>query len=78
MNWDQLEGKWKQLKGAARMKWAQLSEDDLDQIDGRKERLIGKIQERYGLARERAEQQVEEWLTVIKEPVQARGAHPAR
>jgi len=73
MNWDQLEGKWKQIKGNAREKWAQLTDDDLEQIGGRRERLIGKLQERYGFAKERAEQQVEDWLNLMPEP-SVRGA----
>jgi uncharacterized protein YjbJ (UPF0337 family) len=58
MNWDQIKGKWKQAKGEAQQKWGQLTEDDLDVIDGRREELVGKVQERYGVARETAEEQV--------------------
>ncbi len=61
MNWDQIEGKWKQLKGAARQQWGKLTDDDLDRIAGRREELIGKLQERYGIARERAEKEAEAW-----------------
>ena len=62
MNWDQIEGNWKQFKGKARQKWGMLTNDELDVIQGRKDQLIGKIQERYGLAREEAEKEVDDWL----------------
>jgi uncharacterized protein YjbJ (UPF0337 family) len=61
MNSDQLKGKWKQVKGAAKQRWGKLTDDDLDVIDGQSEQLIGKIQERYGVVREAAEKQVDEW-----------------
>lgn len=61
MNWDQIEGKWKQLKGNAQKKWGKLTEDEVDQIEGDRERLVGKIQEKYGVAKEEAERQVNEW-----------------
>jgi uncharacterized protein YjbJ (UPF0337 family) len=61
MNSDQVSGKWKQLKGAAKERWGKLTDDDLDVIDGQTDQLIGKVQERYGIAREAAQKQVEEW-----------------
>ena len=61
MNWDVIEGKWKQLSGSAREKWAKLTDDDWQMINGKREQLIGKIQERYGMARMDAERQVDEW-----------------
>ncbi len=61
MNSDQLSGKWKQLKGAAKERWGKLTDDDLDVIDGQTDQLIGKVQERYGVAREAAKKQVDEW-----------------
>lgn len=61
MNWDQIEGKWKQFKGNVQQQWGKLSNDEIDQIDGHREELVGKIQERYGIAREEAEQQVKDW-----------------
>jgi len=61
MNWDQIEGKWKQVKGQARQKWGNLTDDDVDRIDGKREELVGQIQESYGIAREEAEKQVEEF-----------------
>ena len=47
MNWDIIEGKWKQLKGATKVKWGELTDDELDQIDGNKDKLAGKLQEKY-------------------------------
>jgi uncharacterized protein YjbJ (UPF0337 family) len=61
MNSDQASGKWKQLKGAAKERWGKLTDDDLDVINGQTDQLVGKIQERYGIAREAAEKQVKEW-----------------
>jgi uncharacterized protein YjbJ (UPF0337 family) len=62
MNRDQLEGKWKQLKGEARVQWGRLTDDDMDQIKGNAEKLIGRVQERYGYRRERAEEEVDSFL----------------
>jgi uncharacterized protein YjbJ (UPF0337 family) len=61
MNWDQVEGKWKQLTGSARERWGKFTEDDIQTLTGKKEHLVGKIQERYGIAREEAEKQAESW-----------------
>jgi uncharacterized protein YjbJ (UPF0337 family) len=61
MNWDQIQGKWKQSMGSVKEKWGKLTEDDLTMINGRKEQLVGKIQERYGIAKEAAEKQVDEF-----------------
>ena len=61
MNWDQIEGKWKQFKGNVKEKWGKLTDDDLDRIAGKRDQLVGKLQERYGIAREDAERQIEEW-----------------
>ena len=61
MNWDQLEGKWKQYSGKAKEKWGKLTDDDLTVIHGRRDQLIGKIQERYGIAKQEAEKQVDEF-----------------
>jgi uncharacterized protein YjbJ (UPF0337 family) len=58
MNQDQMEGKWKQFKGKAKEQWGKLTDDDLDVIAGKRDQLIGKVQERYGIAREEAEKQV--------------------
>jgi uncharacterized protein YjbJ (UPF0337 family) len=61
MNWDQIKGNWKQLKGRVKQQWGDLSDDDLTRIEGDRDVLVGRIQERYGIAREEAERQVQEW-----------------
>ncbi len=59
MNWDQLQGNWKQFKGQVQQQWGKLTSDDLDVIDGQREELVGRIQSRYGYAKERAEKEIE-------------------
>ena len=61
MNWDRIEGNWKQAKGKVVEQWGKLTDDDLDVVAGRREQLAGKIQERYGCAKEEAERQVTDW-----------------
>jgi uncharacterized protein YjbJ (UPF0337 family) len=61
MNWDRIEGNWKQFRGRAQQQWGKLTNDDLDVVAGRRQELVGKIQERYGLAKDAAEQQVDAW-----------------
>lgn len=61
MNWERIEGNWKQVKGKVIEQWGQLTDDDLEVIAGKREQLLGKIQERYGLAREEVEQQMKAW-----------------
>src|ERR1700689_4882616 len=61
MDWNRVEGNWKQLKGKAKQQWGRLTEDDLTQAAGRREELAGKIQERYGVAKDAAQKQVDEW-----------------
>jgi uncharacterized protein YjbJ (UPF0337 family) len=65
MNSDQLEGKWRQVKGEAREKWGKLTEDDINVVAGRREQLVGKIQERYGLAKEEATRQVDAFVNTL-------------
>ncbi|MGE0409639.1 MAG: CsbD family protein [Amphiplicatus sp.] len=61
MNSDQLQGNWKQLKGAVKQQWGKLTDDDLSRVEGSYDRLVGKIQERYGVERAEAEKQVKAW-----------------
>jgi uncharacterized protein YjbJ (UPF0337 family) len=61
MNWDRIEGNWHQMKGKAVEQWGKLTNDDLDRLDGKREQLIGRIQECYGITRDEAEKQVTEW-----------------
>ncbi len=61
MNWDQIEGNWKQLKGQALQNWGKLTDDDVDVAAGSREKLVGRIQERYGVEKDEAERQVDEF-----------------
>lgn len=61
MNKDILKGNWKQLKGEAHKKWAKFTNDDLEQLDGDREKLLGLIQECYGKSREQADQDIKDW-----------------
>ena len=63
MNWDQIEGKWKQFAGSAQTQWGKLTSDEVDEVAGDRQRLEGKIQERYGVAKEDARKQVDDWLS---------------
>lgn len=66
MNWDQVEGKWKEFKGNIREKWAKLTDDDLDAIAGNKDKLLGKLQQHYGRSKEQSESDVNEWVSEIE------------
>jgi uncharacterized protein YjbJ (UPF0337 family) len=61
MNWDTIEGKWRQIKGDVRSKWGKLTDDDLDVIAGKRDMLIGRLQERYGRSRDEVEMEVDSW-----------------
>lgn len=67
MNWDQIEGKWKQLKGSARQKWAKLTDDDLEYIAGNRDQFAGRLQERYGIAKDEAERQLDAWQKTVND-----------
>ena len=67
MNWDQVEGKWRQYKGQVREKWGELTDDDMHVIAGKREELVGKIQERYGYAKERAAKEVDSFVKTLKQ-----------
>lgn len=62
MNWDQIEGNWKQFKGEAQAQWGKLTNDDLDVVEGNHQKLVGKLQERYGYAKEEAEREVDAFI----------------
>ena len=76
MNWDQVEGKWKQLKGSVKEQWGELTSDDLDVIAGKRDKLVGKLQERYGLATEDAKNRADAWLKTMKEDSMDRTMDP--
>jgi uncharacterized protein YjbJ (UPF0337 family) len=70
MNADQIKGKWKQVKGSVKTKWGKLTDDDLDVINGQRDQLIGRIQERYGIAKDDAQRQVDAWSEATQPDVQ--------
>jgi uncharacterized protein YjbJ (UPF0337 family) len=76
MNWDQVEGKWKQMKGSVKEKWGKLTDDDLDQIAGRRDQFVGKLQERYGIAREDAQRKADEWLQMQHDKMPNQSVEP--
>jgi uncharacterized protein YjbJ (UPF0337 family) len=61
MNWDRIEGNWKQLKGSVREQWAKLTDDHIEAVAGKRDLLVGKIQEMYGITKEETEKQVSAW-----------------
>jgi uncharacterized protein YjbJ (UPF0337 family) len=61
MNWDRIEGNWKQFTGKVKEQWGRLTDDDIDRMTGQRDQLVGKIQENYGVARDEAEKQVDDW-----------------
>ena len=65
MNWEQVKGNWNQAKGKVKQQWGKLTDDDLDTIAGKKDELVGRIQERHGIARDEAEKQLREWTDRI-------------
>ena len=65
MNWDQIKGNWKQFKGRAKQQWGKLTDDDLDVIEGKRVELAGRLQQRYGIAKEEAERQVDDWASRV-------------
>lgn len=67
MNWDRVQGNWKTIKGQVRQQWGKLTDDDLDRIAGRREELLGRIQNIYGLARDEADRQISLWEKNQKE-----------
>ncbi len=62
MNWDIVEGKWKELKGSVQNQWGKLTDDQLDQIEGNREKLAGQIQSEYGRTKDEAEREIDDWL----------------
>ena len=65
MNWDQIEGSWKQHKGKIMSKWGKLTEDDIESIKGKRTKLIGLLQTHYGHAKEQAEDEIDQWTKQI-------------
>lgn len=67
MNWDRIAGNWKQFRGKIRERWGKLTDDELETIAGKRDQLIGKLQRSYGITRDEAERQVDEWHTELKD-----------
>lgn len=65
MNWDRVEGNWKEIKGKAQQQWGKLTDDDLDVIEGRREELEGRLQKHYGYAKDKVKTEVNSWLGQI-------------
>ena len=78
MNWNQVEGQWNQFKGQLKSKWAKLTDHDLENVAGKKDQLVGKLQEHYGILKEDAEKQLDEWIAKLTpahdEPKKAPGS----
>jgi uncharacterized protein YjbJ (UPF0337 family) len=66
MNWDTIEGNWKQFKGKAKEQWGKLTDNQLDVIAGKRDRLMGNIQEAYGITKDQSEKQLAEWQARMK------------
>jgi uncharacterized protein YjbJ (UPF0337 family) len=65
MNWDRVEGGWNAFKGKVQQKWGKLTDDDLTVIDGKRSELSGRLQQRYGVAKDEAERQIDTWLKSV-------------
>jgi uncharacterized protein YjbJ (UPF0337 family) len=78
MNSDQFEGKWKQLKGNVKQRWGKLTDDDVTALSGKKDQLVGKLQERYGITREQAMKEADEWAAAANADLDASTTGEAR
>jgi uncharacterized protein YjbJ (UPF0337 family) len=65
MNWDKIAGEWREFQGKVRSKWGKLTDDDLETISGKKDQLIGRLQQRYGYQKDHAEREVDDFLKTI-------------
>ena len=65
MNWDRVEGNWKEFKGKVQLQWGKLTNDDLDVIKGKRTELAGRLQQRYGVAKDEAERDIDTWLNGV-------------
>jgi len=76
MNWERIQGNWKQVVGKAKMQWGKLTDDELNVISGKRDQLAGKIQERYGVAKDVADTQISEWASKADDTWFAAGKKP--
>jgi uncharacterized protein YjbJ (UPF0337 family) len=65
MNWDQVSGQWQQFTGEVKSKWAKLTDDDVKAVGGKRDVLIGKLQQHYGVLKDEAEKQVDTWIAKL-------------
>lgn len=65
MNWDQVAGRWKEFKGKAKEQWGELTDDELDKVEGKRDQMVGLIQRKYGYAKDQAEREVDSWSNGI-------------
>jgi uncharacterized protein YjbJ (UPF0337 family) len=72
MNWTTIEGRWLQMKGEVRQRWAKLTDEDIEILGAKKDQLVGKLVERYGIMRDEAEHQIDDWLHKLDAKVEAR------
>jgi uncharacterized protein YjbJ (UPF0337 family) len=63
MNWDRIEGNWKEVMGKAKQQWGKLTDDDLTTINGKRDELVGHLQKHYGYAKDKADQEINDWAT---------------
>ena len=68
MNWDNVKGNWKQFTGKLKQKWGKLTDDDLTLVAGKRDELLGRIQDRYGYAKDRAEREVDDFIRTLDKP----------
>ncbi len=66
MDWNRIEGNWKQFKGKIKEKWGELTDDDIDRMEGSREQFEGKIQEKYGIGKDQAKRNVDDWLKTLQ------------
>jgi uncharacterized protein YjbJ (UPF0337 family) len=76
MNWDQIEGKWKQFKGSAKKQWGDLTDDDLTKMSGSRDKFVGVLQERYGIAKEEAQKRADAWAKTLHEEEKMTSGRP--
>ena len=68
MNWDRIEGNWKELKGKIKEEWGELTDDDITTINGKREQLSGRLQKTYGIGKDEAEKQIDRWADSYVDP----------
>lgn len=69
MNWNIIEGKWKEMAGAVREKWGDLTDDEIQETAGKRDRFEGLLQQKYGMTQEAAARQIDEWAGTVKDAI---------